>query len=116
MLYGKPLNNFVTLEGRIIIDGKIHSTHEGNLMEWRHKEQLIVAILPNLTKIQDSVELEPVKSKNVMLSLKARDEGVTKNNEPYLHLFYYQNHRPTDKEVHEQILKLRLSILDGSQT
>ena len=114
MLQGKPLNNFVTLQGtiRIIIDEKIFSVNKGNLMEWRHKDRLKVTINPDTTKVRDSFELEHTKSKEIILALKARDEGVTKENEPYLHLFYYYYDRPTDKEVHEQVLKQRLSVLD----
>jgi len=114
MLQGKPLNNFVTLQGtiRIIIDGKIFSVNKGNLMEWRHKDCLKITIKPDTTKVRDSFEPEPAKSKEITLALKARDEGVTKENEPYLHLFYYYYDRPTDKEVREQVLKQRSSILD----
>ena len=114
MLEGKPLNNFVTLQGtvRIIIDGKIYSTHKGNLMEWRHKDRLKVRNTSNTFEIKNSTEPESVQHKEVVLSLKGRDEGTTKNHEPYLHLFYYQYDRPTDKEVREQILKLRSMFED----
>lgn len=114
MLQGKPLNNFVTLQGtiRIIIDGKIFSADKGDLMEWRHKDRLKVTINPDTAKVKDSFELGPTKSKEITLALKARDEGMTKENEPYLHLFYYYYDRPIDKEVREQVLKQRLSVLD----
>ena len=116
MLEGKPLNNFVTLQGtvRIIIDGKIYSTHKGNLMEWRHKDRLKVRNASNTFEIKNSTEPESVQHKEVILSLKGRDEGTTKNHEPYLHLFYYQYDRPTDKEVREQILELRSSIFEDN--
>ena len=77
MLEGKPLNNFVTLQGtvRIIIDGKLYSTHKGNLMEWRHKDRLKVRNASNTFEIKNSTEPESVQHKEVILSLKARDEG-----------------------------------------
>ena len=107
MLQGKPLNNFVTLEGkiRIIIDNKIESTHKGNLIEWRHKNFLRVK-----TNIHDQSSSNLTSTKEKVLSLKARDEGVTKNHEPFLHLFYYQDEKPTDKEVKKQILSIRQQI------
>ncbi|MGH1520823.1 MAG: hypothetical protein ACRBB2_00355 [Nitrosopumilus sp.] len=106
MLQGNPLNNFVTLEGkiRIIIDNKIESIHEGNLIEWRHKKFLRVK-----TNIHNkSSTSRPTKEK--VLSLKARDEGVTKNHEPFLHLFYYQDEKFTDKEIKKQVLHIRQQI------
>ena len=114
MLEGKPLNTFVTLQGtvRIMIDGKIFSADKGDLIEWRHKDRLRVIISSDVSKVRGSSESGPTESKEITLALKARDEGVTKENEPYLHLFYYYNDRPTDKEVREQVLKQRLSALD----
>ena len=73
-------------------------------MEWRHKDRLRV-------KIKASASDSGI-SQEVILALKARDEGVTKCNEPYLHLFYYQFERPTDKQVCNQVLKLKQSILE----
>ena len=107
MLQGKPLNNFVTLEGkiRIIIDNKIESTRKGNLIEWKHKKFLRIK-----TNIDDQLSSKSTSTKEKILSLKARDEGVTKNHEPFLHLFYYQDDRPSDKEVKKQILNIRQQI------
>ena len=107
MLQGKPLNNFVTLEGkiRIIIDNKIESINKGNLIEWRHKKFLRIK-----TNTDDQSSSKRVSTKEKVLSLKARDEGVTKNNEPFLHLFYYQDEKPTDEEVKKQILSIREEI------
>ena len=106
MLQGKPLNNFVTLEGkiRIIIDNKIKSTHKGNLIEWRHKKFL------RIKNTNNQLSSKPTARKQKILSLKARDEGVTKNHEPFLHLFYYQDEKPTDKEVKKQVLNIRQQI------
>lgn len=107
MLQGKPLNNFVTLEGkiRIIIDNKIESTRKGNLIEWRHKKFLRVK-----TNIHDQQLSKSTPTKEKVLLLKARDEGVTKNHTPFLHLFYYQDEKLTDKEIKKQVLHIRQQI------
>lgn len=113
MLQGKPLNNFVTLQGkiRIIVDNEIKSTHDGNLIEWRHKKNLRVKIERNTTSINDSSLEKSDSIREIVLSLRARDEGVTKENKPFLHLFYYRDDKTENKEIKKHVLKLRQDVM-----
>ena len=49
--------------------------------------------------------------REIVLSLRTRDEGVTKKNEPFLHLFYYRDDKTENKEIKEHVLKLRQDIM-----